>query len=271
MTIRANRFLIGCSVLLLAGIVAVAVLEWDRRRQAAVAGAAILDDAGTSIAARDLEDQYRDPEAFARLCDDVKERYHALQQRYFQLQHTRKTRQTRYDSKGQIVAISETSYQVQFHNRTEQKQELERRQLVGKPSLFDPDRVKLEGIDIQLAPPFSEDSPEGLYRYQLEGIEELHGRRLLRVHFEPTRPVERSFRGSAWIDPDTREPVRMQASLAKAKYSVDHFDLILDYGTSENGHNQLRRAVMDMAGGFALVSLHYRLESELNDYREVEN
>ena len=56
----------------------------------------------------------------------------------------------------------------------------------------------------------------------------------------------------------------------KAKFSVDHFDMILDYGTSENGHNQLRRVVIDMAGGFALVSLHYRLESELSDYREVE-
>lgn len=271
MTIRANRFLIGCGVLLLVGIVALAVLEWDRRRQAAVAGTETLDGAGTSISARDLEVQYRDPEVFARLCGDVKERYSALQKRYLQSRHTRKTRQTRYDTKGQVVAISETSDRVRFQNGKEQKQELERRQLMGKPSLFDPDKVKLEGIDIQLAPPFSKDSPEGLYRYQLEGIEELHGRRLLRVHFEPTRPVERSFRGSAWIDPDTHEPVRMQASLAKAKFSVDHFDMILDYGSSENGHNQLRRAVIDMAGGFALVSLHYRLESELSGYREVEN
>jgi hypothetical protein len=270
MTIRGNRLLIGCGALVLAGIVALAVLEWDRRRQAAVAGTEILDGAGTSISAKDLEEQYGDPAAFARLCADVEERYHALQQRFLQLRHTRKTRQARYDTKGQIVAISEASYHVQFRNRTEQKHELERRQLMGKPSFFDPDTIKLEGIDIQLAPPFSKDSPEGLYRYHLEGVEELHGRRLLRVHFELTRPVERSFRGSAWIDPDTREPVRMQASLAKAKFSVDHFDMILDYGTSENGHNQLRRVVIDMAGGFALVSLHYRLESELSDYREVE-
>jgi hypothetical protein len=270
MTSRAKRLLRGCSLLVLMGVVALAVLEWGRRRQAAATAAKDLDGSGAIVSARDLEEQYRDPKALARLCEDVTEHSHALQQRFLQLRHTRKTRQTRYDTKGRIIAISETSYHVRFRDGTEQKQEIEHRQLMGNSSFFDPDKIQLTRADSQMAPPFSKDTPQGLYRYEMEGVEELHGRRLLRVRFEPTRPVVRSFKGSAWIDPDTHEPVRIQASLAKAKFSVDHFDMILDYGLSENGHNQLRRVVMDMAGGFALVSLHYRLESDLGDYREAE-
>ena len=94
---------------------------------------------------------------------------------------------------------------------------------------------------------------------------------MLRIHFEPSKSVARTFKGSVWVDPQTRETVRWHGSLAKARLAVDRFDIILDYGPSENGQNQLRHVVMDVAGGFALVSLHYRIESDLSDYREPEH
>jgi hypothetical protein len=62
----------------------------------------------------------------------------------------------------------------------------------------------------------------------------------------------------------------LHGSLVKARFNVDHFDMMLDYGPAENGHNQLRRVVMDMAGGFAVISVHYRIDSEVSDYREIE-
>jgi hypothetical protein len=266
-TIRIKRWLLVVIVVLLAGMAAIAGLEWERRRQVAAAGTPSLDDSGMVVAAHEWEDQFRDPEAFAHLCADVTERSHAIQQRFLRLWHTRKTRQTRYDAKGKVEAVSEAVYRVHFEDGKERKQEIERRQVLGKPSFFDPDRIKSEEMDTSMSPPFSKESPVGLYRYRLEGVEELQGRRLLRIAFEPTRSVERSFRGSAWIDPDSREPVRIHGSLAKARLTVDRFDIILDYGPSENDHVQLRRVRMDMAGGFALVSLHYLLDSELSDYR----
>jgi hypothetical protein len=270
MKIRAKRLLIGCSLFLLIAVIALGVLEWDRRRQAAAAPSEALDGSGVAVSAREWEERYRDPKAFARLCAEVTARCDALQRRYLHLQHTRKTRQTRYDEKGEAVAISESIYRVHFVDGVERKEEIEHRQIMGKSSFFDPDKIKLEQVDTHLSSPFSKDSPDGLYRYRLEGVEELRGRHLLRLHFEPTRPVERTFKGSAWIDPDTREPMRISGALAKAKFSVDRFDLLLDYGSSENGCNQLRRIVMDVAGGFALLSLHYRIDSKLSDYREVE-
>jgi hypothetical protein len=46
--------------------------------------------------------------------------------------------------------------------------------------------------------------------------------------------------------------------------------MLIDYGPAENGHNQVRRAVIDVAGGLAFISRHYRLEAELSDYRPRE-
>jgi hypothetical protein len=265
---RKKRFLLGCGFLVLAGVVTLAGLEWGRRRQVAAAGSAKLDGSGAIVSAKELEEQYRDAEAFARLCADVKEHCEGQRQRFLRLRHTRKTRLTRYDNKGKAVAVAQGVYHVRFQNGVEQKQEIDRRQLMGEPSFFDPDRAKIAQEDTQIAGPFAQDSPEGLYRYRLEGVEELQGRPLLRIHFEPVTPADRTFTGSAWIDPDTHEPVRMQGSLAKKRLGVDHFDMLLDYGRAEDGLLQLRRVVMDMAGGFALISLRYRIESELSEYRQ---
>jgi hypothetical protein len=270
MTSRRKRCLLGCGILLLALAATLALLEWGRRREVAAAGAAALDGSGTVVSADDLEEQYRDPEAFARLCGKVTERVTAMQQRFLRLQHTRKTRQTSYDTKGQTLAIREVVYQVRFHDGKEHKQLLEQRQLLGKPPLFDLNRLLVEQTDMALSLPFSATSAEGLYRYRREGVEELQGCRLLRLHFEPARAIERSFAGSAWVDPVTHALVRLQGSPVKTRIAVDHFDMILDYGPSENGHHQLRHVVMDMAGGFALFSGHYRIESELSAYREIE-
>jgi hypothetical protein len=267
MTRRGKRCVIGLAFALVAGLALLGVLEWGRRRQVAASDAPFLDGSGMTVTARDLEERYRDPETFAHLCTGVTERLDALQHRFLELTHTRKTRLTRYDSSGQAEAITETTYHVHFDHGAEQKKEVARRLLLGKPSFFDLDKLKLEPADLRLLLPFSKDAPEGLYRYRLGGVEEIDGRRVLRIAFEPAEPVERSFRGDAWIDPATAEPVRLLGSPVKPRVRVDRFEMLFEYGPSENGQTQLRRLTIETAGGFALLSWHFRSETELSDYR----
>jgi hypothetical protein len=270
MLFRGRRFLIGLGLAFFAGMVLLALLEWGRRRQLEAAGVSRLDGSGTAVAAEELEKRYRDPEVLDRLCADVTQRLEDVQRRALGLRHTRKTRLTRYDSSGRAEAITEITYHVHFDNGAEQKREVARLQRLGKPSFFDLDKLKWELTDLRLLLPFSKDAPKDLYRYQLKGVEEIDGRRTLRIHFEPAEPVERSFRGSAWIDAATGEPVRLLGSPVKPRLRVDRFEMLFDYGPSENGFTQLRRVVIETAGGFALVSWHFRSESELSDYRATD-
>jgi hypothetical protein len=190
MKTRVKRLLSGCGVVLLAMACLLTILEWNRRRHVTAAANSPMDGSGEVVSARELEDRYRDGDALHAFCASVKDKCDAIKNRFLGLQHTRKTRITRYDDKGTASAIAEVTYRVWFRDGAEQKQEIERRQLLGKPSYFDPDRVKIAQEDTQITGPFSNDSPPGLYQYRLEGVEELQGRRLLRIHFEPTRPTD---------------------------------------------------------------------------------
>jgi hypothetical protein len=254
-------------ILLLVGSVSLAVLEWERRRHVAAAGGETFDAPVLAPSADKLTDKYRDPGAFAELIADVRARYDRLRNRFFNLAHTRKARLIEFDPSGREVAIMEITDRVQFDGDKERKEQLDRRQLLGKPFPFDPDTLKAEHPNRKAAHPFSNDTPQGLYRYSLEGVEQMRDRPALRIHFEPTKPIERAFKGSAWIDPMAFEPLRLRGLLVKPPLLVDRFEMRVEYDLSENGHNQLRRVWIDVAGGFAFVSRHYRIESELTDYR----
>ncbi len=258
------------AALLLAGSILLAVLEWQRRRHVAAAGTETFDDAGIALSADELTEKYRDPAAFAELLADVRTHYDRLRTRFLHLAHTRKDRLIEFDADGHEVAVMEMTDRVQFDGDKEIRKQLERRQRLGKPFPFDPETLKAEHPNRRAAHPFSADTPAGLYRYTLEGVEQIHERPALRIHFEPTKPVERTFKGWAWIDPGAREPLRLQGSLVKTPLLVDRFEMRVEYGLSENDQNQVRRVQIEVAGGFAFVSRHYRVESELSDYRERE-
>ncbi|MBO0698182.1 MAG: alpha/beta hydrolase [Zavarzinella sp.] len=171
---------------------------------------------------------------------------------------------TEFDRKNQPVAITETVERVHFEGRTERKTVLEVRPVLGEPigaTAFQ------SGADPQARWPFSDAAPAGLYRYELEGVEELAAGTVVRVRFEPVRPDEGTFTGSAWIDPVTAEPVRVRGSAVRLPVFLDRFEMLVDYGPAETGHNQVRRVTADIAGGLGFISKHYRLEAELSDYR----
>jgi hypothetical protein len=267
MTRRAKWVLLGLAAALLFGTGLLAALEWQRRQQAAGAGRQVLDGSGTKRSAADLRRKYSDPEEWTRLCAAVRERSDALQARSFRLQHLRKGRLIELDVRGQPVAIGESLERVYFEGEKERKTTLEVRQVLGRPI----DAGQLQGGPNQKSlPPFSKEAPEGLYRYEMEGVEEIAGRLVLRASFEPAEPVEGTYKGSAWVDPDSAEPVRLHGSALKLPLLLDRLEMLIDYGPAENSHNQVRRVAIDVAGGFAFISRHFRLEAELSDYRPRE-
>jgi hypothetical protein len=276
MTIRKERsvprlgrlLVVVLGALLLAGSILLAVLEWQRRRHVAAAEGETFDGPGITLSADELTEKYRDPAACAELLADVRTYFDRLRERFFHLAHTRKARLTEFDANGHETAVMEITDRVWFDGYKEVKEQIDRRQRLGKPFPFDPDTLKTEHPNRRAAHPFSHDTPAGLYRYSLEGVDQVHERPALRIHFEPISPVERSFKGRAWVDASAHQPLRLQGSLVKTPLLVDRFEMRVEYGLSENGHNQVRHVRIDVAGGFAFVSRHYRIESELSDYRE---
>jgi hypothetical protein len=271
MSTRGKRGLIGLGVVLLVILGVVAAFLWERRRHVAAAGLPALDGSGTVLRAEDLQAKYRDPAAFANLCADVQDRYEALRMRFHDCRHLRKSLVSEYDRQGQMTAQLEVRDRVHFEGEEERKTEIGRRQLLGGSIPYDPDKLKANQPSGKATAPFSKDTPKDFYRYELEDVEEIDGPRLLRIHFEPAKLVERSFKGWVWVDPATREPVRMQCSPTKPHFALDRFDMLMEYGLSENGFNQLRRMTVDVAWGkgFAFVSRHYRVETELSEYQSV--
>ncbi|MDB5307687.1 MAG: hypothetical protein JWO38_1889 [Gemmataceae bacterium] len=262
MSQRAKRSLVKLAAVLLTFSLA-ATLEWRCRRQETGATQPVLDGSGAAVSATDLRRKYADPEELAALCRVVQIRNEALADRSFRLRHRRTCRVTEFDRGNRPVAITESVERVHFEGRTERKTTLEVRQVLGEPIGL----TEFQGgADPAARWPFSDATPAGLYRYELEGIEEVGGGPVVRVRFEPVRPAEGTFKGSAWVDPGTAEPVRMHGSALRLPVFLDRFEMMVDYGPAETGHNQVRRVTVDVAGGLAFVSKHYRLEAGLSDY-----
>jgi hypothetical protein len=269
---RVKRFALVSALVLLVGAGALAALEWHRRQQV-MQVAQIADPGavspGTPGPAGDLEQRYRAPSAFDALCAAVQERFGALQARHVRSQHLRALRVTELDRRDRAVAITEMRDRVHFEGldgRKECTNRLEVRAVLG--TLTDDTNFR-KGMSSNALAPFSDDTPSGLYRYSLEGIETGTDRPVVRIRFEPVEPVEGSFTGSVWVDPATSEPVSMRGAAAKLPAFVDRLELLMEYGPAENGHTQLRRAVLDAVGGFAIYFKHYRIEAELSDYQSL--
>jgi hypothetical protein len=256
---------LSCILLAVAGLLA--LLEWHRRQEVVSAGEFALDGSGTPLSANDLHQRYSDPQEFAKLCAAVQEHYDALVGRSLRLQHLRKNRVTEFDRRKQPISIVETRERIHFEGRKECPTILETRQVLGRSS-SPPQEGPQGGLNIKA--PFSSEVPEGFYRYQFESVEKVAGQLVLRVHFEPIKPIEGSFKGSVWIDPSTSEPIRMHGSAVKLLMPLDRLEMLIDYGPAENGYNQMRRATVDVVGGFAFIFKHYRIEAELNHYQPCE-
>ena len=262
-----KRVALGCALVLLTGAVALTVLEQQRRQQVSQIAGPGVDDPVAPAPDANLAQKYSAPGAFDALCSSVQRRFGDMQARHYHLRHHRKMRVTELDRRGRPVAITEMLDRVHFEDRKECNTRLEARPVLG--TLTDDTNFR-SGLNANTRAPFSDDTPSGLYRYTLEGVETAADRSVVRIRFEPVEPVEGSFTGSVWVDPETTEPVRMRGAAAKLPQFVDRLELLMEYGPAENGHAQMRRGVMDVVGGFAFYFKHYRIEAELSDYRPLE-
>ncbi len=265
MTKRVKWFRVGCAACLLA-LGLIAILEW-RRQQRAASAIQPLDTPNVALSAGDLKQKYSDPQEFASLCKDIQERFTALQARFLRMRHLRNTRMSEFDSGNRPVAIVEMRERIHFEGQKECKTILETRKVHGQG--IDPGKFQ-GGLNAKTLPPFSIDTPTGLYCYELAGFEMVGDRLVLRILFEPAKAIEGTFKGWVQVDPATAEPVRMHGWAVKLPLLVDRVEMRIDYDLAENGHTQMRRAAMDVSGGFALFSRHYLIEAELSDYRSFE-
>ncbi|HEY7155874.1 MAG TPA: hypothetical protein VH575_18065 [Gemmataceae bacterium] len=264
---RAKRYLIIPAVVMTAFAVLLACLEWERR-QKPLAGQSRLDGSGQALSAEDLVQKYQNPEALAQLCMQVRERFAAVYERTLTSSHTRTTRLTEYDRRGDPVGITETVEHVWFEGAQEKTRLIRQRVLLGSESSARLGKSNLSKPAGNTHWPFPKNAEEDVYTYRFDGVEEIEGRPAGRIHFEPRTTAGLMYQGWAWVVMETGEPVRIQLAPVKPPPFVDRLEVLLDYGRAENGHNQARRAIFDGSGGFAFLTKHLRVESELSDYHE---
>jgi hypothetical protein len=268
MTRRGKRWLAGVSATVVAVAGLLAGLEWDRRRHLSAGGDDVLAAPAKALSSEELLARYRDPAEFTRLCATVRERSMALRARFLRLRYTRRGRLTEFDRQGAPYSVTAFVEHVWFEGETERKEEIEGRQVLGPPPGHIAETLRAGQLNGKAVAPFSQGALEGVYGYELEGVEEIDGRPVVCIRCRPLGSAEGKLRGRAWVDPATGEPVRFHGEAASPPRFVDRIEMRADYGLSENGYVQVRRLNIDCAGGFAFLSSHVRLESELGDYRD---
>jgi hypothetical protein len=264
---RTKRYLIILAVVKTVFAISLAALEWERH-QRPLAEQQMLDGSGRVLSAEELVQNYHNPAELAQLCDKVRERFAAVYERTRTSSHTRTTRLTEYDKRGTPVSITETAEQVWFEGAQEKTRLIRQRVLLGSETSSPLGKSNLSNPVENSHLPFPKNAGEDDYAYRFDGVEEIEGRPAGRIHFEPRTSAGLGYRGWAWVVMETGEPVRVQLAPVKPPPFVNRLDVMLDYGWAENGHNQARRAVFDGSGGFAFVTRHLRVESELSDYHE---
>lgn len=255
-------------VLLLASVAIVLfVLEWFRPREQGTLPniSGVVQKGPRNIAVEDSKprsngDKARDLDGFVA---KVKEKYRAMHERYVALEHEEICVAEELAQTGHPTNGIKTVERVWFEGDQERRQLLAHEQSDSNVMTSDatsPPKSKI------LYPFYREDVP-GTYRYFWEEVEEVDGRRLVRLRFEPLPPLSDKMTGYVWADAVTGQPCRFDGLLAKPSPLVDHFRMIAYYEPSENGEYQLRRMVTEGSGGFAFIRRRFRKTFEYSGYR----
>jgi hypothetical protein len=263
-----KRLLISVAVIVAVSASLLAVMEWDRRQQAVLAGPQGMDGSGRVLSAEELVQKYRQPAELAKLVDRVRERFAAMHERTLRCRHTRRTHLSEYDRRGETLQEREVVERVWFDGTQENTQLIEQRILRGDGSGMLPSKSKLPNPVENPHRPFPKDASQDVYDYRFEGVEEIDGRPAGRIRFEPWLTDSLVSRGSAWVLLDSGEPVRLQVSPLKPPPFVDRLDILIDYGRAEHGHTQPRRVTLEGSGGFAFLARRLRAVCTMSDYHE---
>jgi hypothetical protein len=210
------------------------------------------------------------PEELSRFCDLVRQRNREMELRHHGLVHVETTTTQELDRNRKVTGGQRVVERVWFVDHQEHRLLLKKEDLRSGKDLT-PANVKEETrpkSDVLF--PFSTNEPTNAYRYTCRGLETINGRATIHFDYEPNPPVDNKFRGQVWIDVQSLEPIRFFGAWARLPALVNEMTMLLDWGPAENGLIQLRHSLVVGSGGIAFLQRHFRIETELTDYRPAE-
>jgi hypothetical protein len=263
-TAGMSRFAKWCVGLLTVVVLALAAVEWHRPRAPTAVPAAVQQPPAPID---DRLGRFQHPAEFDELCQRLRQRYLAMDERYRKLTHTQVRVSKELDADGNAVAVQESVEQVSFEDGLERRAPLREHDQAADAAERDLPRSSSAVRQSQWRYPFSKDDVGGLYQYQWLGTRLIDDVPTVEVGYRPAEPRSDLLAGTVCVNPETGEPVRFTAHMVKPPAFVDRFDMIVDYGRAENGEIQIRRFVTDGSGGFSFIRKHYYVETEFRDYR----
>jgi hypothetical protein len=271
---RRGKVILG---IVFVGVVSITAFEVQRRLSAPVdfefvtRPTANKEAVVTTLDPEALVRQYREPEELKRLCAEVTKANSAMDERHRSLSHLESHRAVEYDKQGKEIKDDRSWDRVWYRGTREYRQALKRVESVDGTATFEPAAPIKRADEVKVCFPFTPEATEGTYRFTLEGHEILGDQLTLVVRFDPNPPLDNRFRGKIWIDPDTFNPVRVEAQVAKNPPFVDKVSMTFEYGRVETGEVQAKRSVIGGSGGFAIVHKSYAVFTELSDFRPLDS
>lgn len=226
---------------------------------------------GAEASAEALVARFKDPQAFSKLCADIRRRSMEIDARHKSLEHTDISVNMELDRDGKPSTKEQVTEHIWF-DETGQEHRLvvKKENLLTGADITPKKRTEVKPEKNTAIYPFSAEAPGNEYRYTLEGCETVGERLLLKVAFEPNKPVDKKFRGKIWADPETFDPIRFEGDWAEPPRFVNEMTHVLEFGPAENGQTQVRRSVVSGSGGFALIQKRFRIETDAKDFRARE-
>lgn len=249
--------------------VGLSISEYYRRQSARPAPIASEALAATpSETAIERAERFRDPQVFQQLCEDVRTRNIELADWHRTLEHRETHLVEEFDKTGKVIAAERKVERIWYENNRDRRITLEHRDLFA-----DKDKTPKRS-EVTSAPPsreifpFSKEAKSSDYAFTLEGPDVVDNRPALRLRFEPAPPIDHKLRGVVWIDPLTKEPLRLDGELATLPPLVDRVTMNLRWGPAGDGMKpQLMRSVIAGSGGFAFIQKNYRITTDFSDYK----
>jgi hypothetical protein len=116
--------------------------------------------------------------------------------------------------------------------------------------------------------PFRRDAQERMSIERMKETEVVDGRDLVVFKFveHPEDEDGEEFMGTAWFDPASGVPVRMQYSTDPLPKRVKRMITTMEYGYSEPDSLVVKKMTMDVTGGILFIKKHFHMEMNFSDH-----
>jgi hypothetical protein len=234
----------------------------------------------TAAGPAELAKRFEDPEEIRRFLELVEEKGRAMNVRYRALQHRRRQRTKLLDDAGKIIADEFIVEIVDFPNNHERKRIIEQKDLRTEKLIEGQSALQRE-IAARRTPmmlPFVPEARHEDFDYHFAGVELLDRTPVVKIDVAPNPPFNPTLAGTTWgkvegafwVDAETGEPVRFAGRWKQPTGFAHRYEMVYQYGPSENGCTQIRNAASDGSGGALFVFRRYVASTEVDDYRPPE-